>query len=174
MRSEQTAKESRMTARLKRHGGAPYVGVVGAGECEEATAATAREVGRLIAEAGGVVICGGLGGVMEAACAGAAGAGGLTVGILPGADRTDANPFVSVAIPTGLGEARNALVVRAADTVIAVGGEFGTLSEIALALKLGIPVVGIQTWELAKDGAAVDAVARAPDAASAVRLALGC
>jgi uncharacterized protein (TIGR00725 family) len=96
-----------------------------------------------------VLVCGGLGGVMEAACRGAKGSGGLTVGILPGADRAAANPFVDVAIPTGLGEARNALVVRAADAVIAIGGGYGTLSEIALALRAGKPVVGLGTWEIA-------------------------
>ncbi|MEA2420374.1 MAG: hypothetical protein QOE60_2580 [Thermoleophilaceae bacterium] len=101
-----------------------------------------------MAERGAVVVCGGLGGVMEAACRGARAAGGTTVGILPGLDRTAANPFVDVALPTGLGEARNALVVRAADAVIAVGGGYGTLSEIALALKAGKPVIGIDTWDI--------------------------
>jgi uncharacterized protein (TIGR00725 family) len=95
-----------------------------------------------------VLVCGGLGGVMEAACRGAKDAGGTTIGILPGADRAAANPFVDVAIATGLGEARNALVVRAADAAIAVGGGYGTLSEIALALKAGKPVVGIGTWDI--------------------------
>jgi uncharacterized protein (TIGR00725 family) len=104
---------------------------------------------------------------MEAACRGAKSAGGTTVGILPGLRRADANPWVDVAIPTGLGEARNALVVRAANALIAVGGEFGTLSEIALALKAGKPVVGIATWELAGDP-----VVRARDGASAVAAAL--
>ncbi len=108
----------------------------------------AEEVGRLLARRGAVVVCGGLGGVMEAACRGARGEGGTTIGILPGLDRGAANPHVSVAVPTGLGEARNALVVRAADTLIAVGGAYGTLSEIALALKAGKPVVGLGTWEI--------------------------
>ena len=94
------------------------------------------------------MVCGGLGGVMEAACAGARSVGGLTIGLLPGLDRADANRFVSVAIPTGLGELRNGLVVRSADAVIAVGGAYGTLSEIALALKAGKRVVGIGTWEI--------------------------
>ena len=101
---------------------------------------------------------------MEAACRGAKMAGGLTVGILPGADRSEANPFVDVALPTGLGEARNALVVRAVDALVAVAGEYGTLSEIALALKTGKPVVGLDTWDI--DGVIVasspaDAVSRA-------------
>ena len=93
-------------------------------------------------------MCGGLGGVMEAACRGAKDAGGTTVGILPGTDRAAANPFVDVAVATGLGEARNALVVRAADAVIAIGGGYGTLSEIALALKAGKRVVGLETWDV--------------------------
>lgn len=92
------------------------------------------------------MVCGGLGGVMAAACRGARAGGGITVGLLPGIDRADANRWVDVAIPTGLGEARNVLVVRAADAVVAVGGAFGTLSEIALALKTGTPVVGLRTW----------------------------
>jgi uncharacterized protein (TIGR00725 family) len=123
-------------------------------------------VGRALGERGVALVCGGLGGVMEAACRGAKGAGGATIGILPGSDRAAANGFVDVAIPTGLGEARNALVVRAADAVIAVGGGYGTLSEIALALKAGKRVVGLDTWDI--DGveavdspvAAVEAVLR--------------
>jgi uncharacterized protein (TIGR00725 family) len=103
-------------------------------------------VGRLVAARGAVLVCGGLGGVMEAACRGAKEGGGTTVGILPGAERSAANEFVDVAIPTGLGEARNALVVRAADALIAVGGGYGTLSEIALALKAGKPVAGLGSW----------------------------
>jgi uncharacterized protein (TIGR00725 family) len=95
-----------------------------------------------------VLVCGGLGGAMEAACQGAKQAGGATVGLLPGPDRAEANPYVDVALPTGLGEGRNLLVVRAADVVIAVGGGYGTLSEIALALRHGKPVVGIGSWEI--------------------------
>ena len=119
----------------------------------------------MLAERGVVLVCGGLGGVMEAACRGAKEAGGTTVGILPGADRDEANSFVDVAIPTGMGEARNALVVRAADAVVAIGGDYGTLSEVALALKAGKPVVGIGTWE-------IDGVVPAPDAAAAVEAVL--
>lgn len=149
-----------------------YVGVIGPAAGDDEAERVAERVGALLAEAGAVVVCGGLGGVMEAACRGARGGGGTTVGILPGLDRAEANPHVSVAIPTGLGEARNALVVRACDAVIAIGGEFGTLSEIALALKMGTPVVGVGTWELARRGSPVDAILRASDAAGAVRLAL--
>jgi len=136
------------------------VGVVGRGDAESDEA---FEVGRLLAERGAVVVTGGLGGVMASAARGAASAGGLVVGLLPGLDRSAANEWVSVAIPTGLGELRNGLVVRASDALIAVGGGYGTLSEIALALKAGKPVVGIGSWEIegvvAASGAA-DAVAR--------------
>jgi uncharacterized protein (TIGR00725 family) len=129
-------------------------------------------VGRLLAEAGAVVVCGGLGGVMEAACRGARSAGGLTLGILPGRDRREANAFVEVAVPTGLGEARNALVVRAADVVVAVGGAYGTLSEIAFALKGGTPVVGLRTWELARGGEPDAGIRQASSAAEAAVTAL--
>jgi uncharacterized protein (TIGR00725 family) len=139
-----------------------YVAVIGPGDSVEDVAA---EVGRLVAERGAVVVCGGLGGTMEAACRGAKDGGGLTVGILPGSDRSEANPFVDVALPTGLGEARNALVVRAADVVIAVGGGYGTLSEIALALKAGKRVIGLDTWD-------IEGVARAEGPEAAVSAAL--
>jgi uncharacterized protein (TIGR00725 family) len=125
-----------------------YLAVVGAGTASGEQAAAAERVGAAVAAAGAVLVCGGLGGVMEAACRGAKGAGGATVGILPGADRGAANAWVDVAIATGLGEARNALIVRAADALVAVGGEYGTLSEIALALKAGKPVVGLGSWDL--------------------------
>ena len=132
----------------------------------------AEEIGRLLAEAGAVLVCGGLGGAMEAACRGARSADGMTVGILPGGDRHEANPYVQFALPTGLGEGRNALVVRAADAVIAVGGGYGTLSEIALALRARKPVVGIDTWELARGGEPDTGVVRAESTADAVRRAL--
>jgi uncharacterized protein (TIGR00725 family) len=105
-------------------------------------------VGRELGSRGAVLVCGGLGGVMEAACKGAKDAGGTTIGILPGSDRSAANPYVDFAIPTGLGEARNALVVRSADALIAIGGGYGTLSEVALALKAGKRVVGLGTWDV--------------------------
>ena len=133
----------------------------------------AEAVGRALAGRGAVVVCGGLGGTMEAACRGAKAAGGTTVGILPGSDRADANPYVDIALATGLGEARNALVVRAADALIAVGGEWGTLSEIALALRAGKRVVGLASWELAKGGRPVEGIVAAADPAEAVELALG-
>ncbi len=132
----------------------------------------AEDLGRELATRGAVVVCGGLGGVMEAACRGAREAGGHTIGILPGHDRGQANPHVEIAVATGLGEGRNLVVVRTADVVVAVGGEFGTLSEIAFALRLGTPVVGIDTWELAKDGRPVDAVVRVDTAAAAAEVAV--
>jgi uncharacterized protein (TIGR00725 family) len=125
-----------------------YIGVIGAGECGAELAALAEAVGRGIAEAGAVLVCGGMGGVMEAACRGAKAAGGMTVGILPGPDRTGANRYVDVAIATGIGEARNLAIIRTADALIAVGGSYGTLSEIGFALKMGKRVVGLRTWEI--------------------------
>jgi uncharacterized protein (TIGR00725 family) len=124
------------------------VAVVGAGDADPHLAAAAEAVGAALARRGAVVVCGGLGGVMEAACRGAKGEGGTTLGILPGADRGAANRWVDVALATGLGEARNALVVRAADALVAVGGGYGTLSEIALALKAGRPVFGLESWDI--------------------------
>jgi uncharacterized protein (TIGR00725 family) len=126
--------------------------VIGAGQCDARTAEMAERVGYELARRGWGVVCGGLGGVMEAACRGARRAGGLTVGILPGDEPGAANPYVDVVIPTGMGEMRNALVVRAGEAAIAVAGEYGTLSEIALALRMGKPVVGLHTWTLLKDG----------------------
>lgn len=149
-----------------------YVAVVGAGTASAEEWQTAETVGRLLAEDGAILVCGGLGGVMEAASKGAKSAGGQTVGLLPGSDRSTANEFVDIAIPTGLGEMRNGLVVRSADALIAVGGEFGTLSEIALALKAGKRVVGLRTWGLAKAGGPVSAVVEASSPEEAVGLAL--
>ncbi len=142
--------------------------VIGAGNASAEQVAAAEAIGRALGEQGAIVVCGGLGGVMAAACRGAASAGGMTVGILPGTDRSAANEWVTVAIPTGLGELRNGLVVRAADVIIAVGGEHGTLSEIALALKTGVPVIGLDTWEIKgieRVGSPDEAVGRALTAA---------
>ena len=140
--------------------------MAGPGDASAEVAAAAEAVGRGLAGRGVVVVCGGLGGAMEAACRGAKAAGGVTVGLLPGGDREAANPFVDVAVATGLGEGRNVLVVRAADVVIAVGGGHGTLSEIALALRAGKRVVGLDTW-------AIDGVEPAGSAEEAVQAALG-
>ena len=146
----------------------PWIAVCGSGgDAGERELADAETVGAAVADAGAVVVCGGLGGVMEAACRGARSRGGLTVGLLPGLDRAEANGWVQLALPTGLGEARNALIVRSCDALIAIGGGWGTLSEIALARKAGKPVVGLGTWDLE----AADIV-RAESAADAVRAAL--
>ncbi len=127
---------------------APYVAVVGPGEASPQELHAAEDLGAGLAAAGAVVVTGGLGGVMEAACRGARSRRGRTIGILPGEDREAANGWVEIAIATGLGELRNGLVVRAADALVAVGGAYGTLSEVALALKLGRPVVGLGTWDV--------------------------
>lgn len=129
-----------------------HVAVVGPGDADQAALELAEQVGGELGRRGAVVVCGGLDGVMAAACRGAKAAGATTVGILPGSTRAEANPWVDVALPTGLGELRNGLIVRSADAVIAVRGAYGTLSEIALALKVGVPVVGLATWELRRDG----------------------
>ena len=149
-----------------------YVAVCGAGEASAEVSAQAEEIGRLLARAGAVLVCGGLGGVMEAAARGAAEEGGTSIGILPGSGRDAANAYLTLSMPTGMGEMRNALIVRAADALIAVGGEFGTLSEVAFALKTGVPVVGLGTWELAKSGRPVDAFPRATSPQEAVDEAL--
>ncbi|MFN2589966.1 MAG: TIGR00725 family protein [Actinomycetota bacterium] len=151
---------------------AVYVAVIGPDPAPPEAAAACEEIGRLLAEAGAVVVTGGLGGAMEAASRGAASAGGITVGLLPGTSRDAANPYLTVSVPTGMGEGRNVLNVRTADAVIAVAGEYGTLSEIAFALKTGVPVVGLRTWELSKEGRAVEAFVRVETAADAVREAL--
>jgi uncharacterized protein (TIGR00725 family) len=148
-----------------------YVAVCGPSLATEEEAALAQEVGRRLAQAGAILVCGGLGGVMDAAARGARQAGGMAVGILPGDNRAGASRHLTVAVPSGLGEARNVLVVRAADAVIAIAGEFGTLSEIALALKMSKRVVGLGTWDLSRAGAE-DPVTRAETPEQAVALAL--
>jgi uncharacterized protein (TIGR00725 family) len=149
-----------------------FVAVIGSGHCDEGVAARAEEVGREIARRGAVLVCGGRSGVMEAACRGAKAEGGTTVGILPGTDRREANAHVDIPIVTGLGEARNAIVVRTADAVVAVSGGYGTLSEIGLALKMGRPVVGLGTWELSQGDELLPAVTRASTPDQAVDLAM--
>jgi uncharacterized protein (TIGR00725 family) len=156
----------------------PYVAVIGPSLADETISEAAFQVGAQLARAGAIVVCGGGGGAMEAVCRGARSAGGLTVGILPGRSRDEANPYVDLALPTGMGEARNALVVRAADVVISVGGGVGTLSEIGLALKMQRPVVGLATWEArlpgASGGPGTEApILRAASPEEAVALALG-
>lgn len=125
-----------------------YVSVIGAGRCDATECAVAEQVGRFVAEAGATLVCGGLGGVMEAAAKGAKAAGGTTIGILPGHDRGAANAYLDHVITTGMGEARNLAVVSSGDVVIAVAGGYGTLSEIGLAAKIGRPVVILHGWHL--------------------------
>jgi hypothetical protein len=149
-----------------------YVAVCGASTPSEDETAAAEEVGRLLARAGAVVVCGGLGGVMDAAARGAAEAGGVAVGLLPGDDRRGASEHLTIALPLGMGEARNAYVVRVSDAVVAVGGEWGTLSEIALAMKMGKRVVGIGTWDLGAAGRGLAPPLTAATPGEAVRLAL--
>ena len=129
----------------------PIIAVCGAGQCGSDLAAMAEAVGHGIAVAGAILICGGLGGVMAAACRGARAAGGITVGILPGSDIGAANSDVLIPIASGMGEARNVIIVCTAAVVIAVGGEYGTLSDIALARKIGRTAIGLKTWELGRD-----------------------
>ena len=149
-----------------------YVGVAGASQPEPVLVEQAERLGRRLAEGGAVVICGGGPGVMEAVCRGAQAAGGTTVGLLPGLDRAEGNPYLTVSLPTGLGQGRNLLLVRSSAALVAVGGGFGTLSEIALALRTGTPVVGLATWSLHLDARPVDAfpVAADPDAAADLAL----
>ena len=123
------------------------IAVVGGGDCSPEVRDMARRLGRLLAERGHILLCGGLGGVMEAVCHGAREAGGLTVGILPG-DKWEANRYIDISIATGMGHARNVIIVKSADAVIALPGEHGTLSEIALALKMGKRVISLKSWEI--------------------------
>jgi uncharacterized protein (TIGR00725 family) len=133
---------------MNQHRAGPLLAVVGTSTADAATGALAEEVGSLIAGRGGVLLCGGLGGVMEAAARGACLAGGLTVGILPGDRPAEANSWVRVPVATGLGFARNAILARAAEAVVAIGKGYGTLSEMALALRFGTPVVALESWHL--------------------------
>ncbi|GAB4442151.1 MAG: TIGR00725 family protein [Anaerolineae bacterium] len=149
----------------------PVVAVIGGADCTTTEEMQAAYVGRLLAEHDAILICGGRGGVMEAACGGAKAGGGLTIGVLPGDDANEANPYVDVAIVTGMGEARNAIITSSADGVIAIGGGYGTLAELAFALKRGIPVVGLGTWKAtAPDGQdiGIQVVASAEDAVKTV------
>lgn len=136
-----------------------YISVVGSGTATGSLYDRAREVGRLVAGRGGIVVCGGLSGVMEAAARGATEKGGVAIGVLPDEDRGRANEYLSYSVATGAGQARNLAVVCSGDVVIAVGGEYGTLSEVGLALKMGRPVVSLGSWDLG-DHVTVAATAR--------------
>lgn len=148
----------------------PYVAVVGSGNADGTLYEKARVVGRLVAERGGIVVCGGLGGVMEAAAKGAGEAGGVAIGILPDEERERANEYLTYSVATGAGHARNLAVVCSGDAVISVGGEYGTLSEIGLALKVGRPVVALGGWDL---GDHVTAVSSPEEAVAAAFEVLG-
>ncbi|RMF60800.1 MAG: TIGR00725 family protein [Calditrichaeota bacterium] len=124
------------------------IGVIGGSTCSAEVARQAERVGELIASRGAYLICGGLFGVMEAACRGAKAQEGTTIGVLPGSDKSAANQFVDIALPTGLGLARNLIIVRSSDAVIAIDGSYGTLSEISFCLQLGVPLVGLGTWDV--------------------------
>ncbi|MFC1892418.1 TIGR00725 family protein [Chloroflexota bacterium] len=149
------------------------IAVIGGSQCSKEEARIAEEVGRQLAIRGVVLVCGGLGGIMEAACRGASAEGGIIVGILPGENRQAANPYVQIPIVTGTGYARNIAVVKSAEAVIAICGSYGTLSEIAYALQSGIPVIGLNTWSLAKNGQQDDSIILAQDPVEAVNIALG-
>jgi uncharacterized protein (TIGR00725 family) len=148
------------------------IGVLGPNQTTPEQEALGREVGRRIAEAGALLLCGGLGGMMRAAAEGAKSAKGQTIGILPGEDKAAANEFIDIPLPTGLGAYRNAVLVRACDAVIAVHGAYGTLSEIAFALRLGVPVVGLHTWSVTRDGSPDPSIHAVQTAEEAVELAL--
>lgn len=151
------------------------IGIIGSSSVTQEEDLLAQEVGKRLAKEGVIIICGGLGGVMESSCRGAkeasglsqplrAGAG-LTIGILPGTSVKDANPYIDIPIPTGIGEARNLIIIRTSSSLIAIGGGYGTLSEIAFALKLGAPVIGLKTWELEKislPGLSVEGLGKKP------------
>jgi len=148
------------------------ISIIGDSSCSSEEAKLAETVGELLAERDATIICGGLGGVMEAACRGAKSKGGLTIGVLPGEDSGMANPYVDIPIATGVGYARNMAVVKSARAVIAIGGNYGTLSEIAYALKRGIPVIGLNTWLLSRNGQESDPIIRVHSATEAVDKAI--
>jgi uncharacterized protein (TIGR00725 family) len=149
-----------------------FVSVIGGSHCSRQEAELAEEVGAELARRGVTLICGGLTGVMAAACKGAHSAGGTTVGILPGSRRKDANPYVDIPIVTTIGEARNVIVVCSGQAVIAIDGEYGTLSEVAFALRHKIPVVGLNTWSLSKNRQLDGSIIIADSAKDAVDKAL--
>ena len=149
-----------------------FIAVIGGGQCSKEEAKLAEEVGRELARQGAILVCGGLGGVMEAACKGASSQGGVTIGILPGDSRQAANPYIQIPIVTGMGYARNITVVKSAQAVIAVGGNYGTLSEISHALQSGIPVIGLNTWSLSRKGQQDNSIIPAQNPTEAVDKAL--
>jgi len=149
-----------------------FIAVIGGSQCSSQEAELAEEVGREIARQDAILVCGGLGGVMEAACKGAYSEGGITIGILPGDSRRQANPYVQIPIVTTIGYSRNIIVVKSAQAVIAVGGSYGTLSEISHALQGGIPVIGLNTWSLSRNGQQDNSIILAQNPIEAVNKAL--
>jgi uncharacterized protein (TIGR00725 family) len=148
------------------------IAVIGGGKCTAQEAVLAETVGRELAKRGAILVCGGLTGIMEAACRGAAIESGLTVGILPGEEPGDSNPYVQIPVATGVGSARNIAVVKSAQAVIAIDGDYGTLTEIGFALKSGIPVIGLRTWSLYRNGEEDRSIIKAEDAVDAVEKAI--
>jgi uncharacterized protein (TIGR00725 family) len=148
------------------------IAVIGDSSYSPKEAKLAEAVGELLAQRGATIVCGGLGGVMEAVCRGAKSKGGLTVGILPGEDPSTANSWVDIPVVTGIGEARNVVVVKSAQVVIAIGGSYGTLSEIAYALKKGIPVIGLNTWSLSRHEREDNSIIKVQSAIEAVDKAI--
>jgi len=149
-----------------------FIAVIGGGQCSKEETRLAEEVGRELARQGAILVCGGLGGVMEAACRGAQAEGGMTIGILPGESRQAANPYVQIPIVTGIGHARNVAVVKSAQAVIAIGGSYGTLSEISHALQSGIPVIGLNTWSLSRNNRPDNSIIPAQNPREAVNKAI--
>jgi uncharacterized protein (TIGR00725 family) len=149
-----------------------FISVIGGYPCSPEETHMAEIIGFELATQGAILICGGEGGVMEAACKGAQKAGGITVGILPGDSRQSANPFVTIPIVTGIGAARNIIVVKSAQAVIAIGGGYGTLSEISFALKNGIPVIGLNTWSFSRDNVPDNSIILIEDPVEAAKLAV--
>ena len=144
------------------------IAVIGGSDASKQELKEAETVGREVAKRGAIVICGGLGGIMQAACRGAVAEGGTTIGILPGENVNDANEYVCIPIASGIGYARNAMVAKSSQAVIAVGGSYGTLTEIGYALQSGIPVVAINSWSLSRNGKMDRCIITAEDAADAV------
>ena len=149
-----------------------FIAVIGGSQCSPQEAELAEAVGREIARKGATLVCGGLDGVMEAACKGAQSEGGITIGILPGDKRQLANPYVDIPIVTSIGYARNIIVVKSAQAVIAIGGSYGTLSEISHALQSNIPVIGLNTWSLSRNGQQDNSIILAQNPTEAVNKAL--
>jgi len=148
------------------------IAVIGGGKCSAQEAVLAETVGRELAKRGAILVCGGLSGIMEAACRGAAIESGLTIGILPSDDPDDCNPYVQIPVATGVGHARNIAVVKSAQAVIAIDGDYGTLTELGFALKSGIPVIGLKTWSLYRNGEEDKSIIKAEDAVDAVEKAI--